>query len=142
MRLGTRAVPIQACAMRWALRLLMVAVVGFGLGGGPHGGHLPYRSVRGSDEGARDLQSALISAARRAAAEAVVRLPEEAGAAEPSDLAGPRLDRRATGTSDPSAAARNPGVLADQRTAIRLTYRGVRVPHSSDEPPERPRSPS
>jgi len=122
------------------LRLVVVAVVGLAFSGGLPGGPLPYRAVPGAGEVAGKLQLALISAACHAVAEAEVRLPQEAGSVEPPEPLHARVDRAAPHVWALRTALRSHRVLSDQRPAIRLTYRGTQVPHSSDEPPERPRS--
>ncbi len=122
------------------LRLVVVAVVGLGFSGGLPGGPLPDRPVPGSGEVAGKLQLALISAAHNAVTEAEVRVPQEADSVDPPEPLHARVDRDAPQAWALGAALRSRRVLSDQRPAIRLTYRGNRVPHSSDEPPERPRS--
>jgi hypothetical protein len=122
------------------LRLSVVVVLGFGPAGllglclsmGPG---LPPLERAGTE-----LRSELVSAASQAIPTAELRLPFEQGKLRHVGFSDPGRHApaaRASVSSD--GGLRNHG-LADRRPMIRLICRGARVPHSSDEPPEQPRS--
>lgn len=136
--LGNCRIQIQFRRMRLAFRLVVLAVVVFGLGGATIGGSWPG-GVSGSELAAK-LQSALISAGQHATTQGELRLPLGTGSSAPRERSHSPADRTNAHVCSASLAHQSHHGLSDRRAAIRLTCRGVQVPHSSDEPPERPPS--
>lgn len=128
--------------MRFAVRLMLIAVVLF-MANGTAPLNMPLSPAQaGCEQAIAELQSALTAAAARAE-------PITEGFLSVDPIRARRTVPSSPWSADASCDASIPfsdgvrdRVPTDQRRAIRLTYRGAPASHSRAEPPDSPRLPS